>query len=63
MTIPHATVLQRSHDGITTVSDLAEFDKALDQKIAGDCRRSDGRVSDPSPRARVGATIYTLPFR
>ena len=62
MAIPHATVLQVSHEGIDTVSDLAEFDKSPLKQIADNLRRPGGRIADPSPGAGAGATIPTPPF-
>jgi hypothetical protein len=62
MAIPHATVLQLSHEGIDAVSDLSEFDMSSLKQIADNLRRPGGRVADPSPGAGAGATIPTPAF-
>jgi predicted DNA-binding WGR domain protein len=62
MGIPHATVIQLQDEGISTVDDLADFDKDTIEQIAANLRRPAGRVPDPNPAAAVGATIPTPPF-
>ena len=62
MGIPAATVTQMEAEGITTVSDLADFDKDSLQQLADNLRRPGGRVPDPNPAAPQGATIPTPPF-
>ena len=62
MGIPHATVVQMQTEGITTVNDLADFDKDSLQQMADNLRRPGGRVADPNPNAEQGATIPTPPF-
>ena len=62
MGIPHATVLQLQQEGITAVSDLADFDKDGLQQLADNLRRPGGRVPDPNPGAAAGATIPTPSF-
>lgn len=62
MGIPHATVIQLQQEGITTVDDLADFDKTSLQQVADNLRRPGGRVPDPNPGAAVGATIPTPSF-
>ena len=62
MGIPHVTVLQLQLEGISTVDDLADFDKDSLQQLADNLRRPGGRVPDPNPNAAPGATIPTPPF-
>ena len=62
MGIPHATVVQMDAEGITTVDDLADFDKDSLQQLADNLRRPGGRVADPNPNADPGATIPTPSF-
>ena len=62
MGIPHITVLQLQAEGITTVSDLADFNKDSLQQLADNLRRPGGRVPDPNPAAQPGSTIPTPPF-
>ena len=62
MGIPHATVLQLQSEGITLVSDLADFDKDSLQQLVDNLRRPGGRVLDPNPAAQPGSTIPTPPF-
>jgi hypothetical protein len=62
MGIPHDTVVQLQQEGITTVDDLADFDKDSLQQLADNLRRPGGRVPDPNPGAAPGATIPTPPF-
>jgi hypothetical protein len=54
MGIPHATVVQLAKEGISSVIDLADFDKESLQQLAGNLRRL-GRVPDPNPAAQPGA--------
>lgn len=62
MGIPHDTVLQLRNEGITTIEDLADFDKDSLQQLADNLRRPGGRVPDPNPGAALGSTIPTPPF-
>ena len=62
MGIPHATVMQLQSEGITLVSDLADFDKNSLQQLADNLRRPSGLVLDPNPGAPPGSTIPTPPF-
>ena len=62
MGIPHVTVLQLQAEGITSVSDLADFNKDSLQQLADNLRRPGGRVPDPNPTAQAGSTIPTPPF-
>lgn len=62
MGIPHDTVAQLRNEGITTVGDLADFDKDTLQQLADNLRRPGGRVADPNPGAAAGATIPTPSF-
>ena len=39
MGIPHATIVQLQQEGITTVADLADFDKTSLQQVADNLRR------------------------
>jgi hypothetical protein len=61
MGIPHATVVRLATEGITSVIDLADFDKESLQQLADNLRRP-GRVPDPNPAAQPGATIATPSF-
>ena len=62
MGIPHATILQLQSEGITLVSDLADFNKDSLQQLADNLRHPGGRVLDPNPAAQPGSTIPTPPF-
>ena len=62
MAIPKETVTQMSNEGITTVSDLVDFDEKSLQRIANNLRRPGGRIPDPTPGAPAGTTIPTPPF-
>jgi hypothetical protein len=61
MGIPHATFVQLATEGITSVIDLADFDKESLQQLA-DILRRPGQVPDPNPAAQPGATIATPSF-
>jgi hypothetical protein len=60
MGIPNATIIQLQQEGITTVDDLADFDKDTMEQIAANLRRPAGRI--PDPNAAAGATIPTPSF-
>ena len=62
MGIPHITMLQLQAEGITSVSDLADFNTTSLQQLADNLRRPGGRVPDPNPAAQPGSTIPTPPF-
>jgi predicted RecB family nuclease len=62
MGIPNATVVQLQEEGITTVDDLADFDKDTMKQISANLRRPAGRIRDPNPTAAAGATIPTPSF-
>ena len=62
MGIPHAIVLQLQSEGITLVSDLADFNTHSLQQLADNLRCPGGRVPDPNPAAQPGSTIPTPPF-
>ena len=62
MGIPPANVLQLQSEGITLVSDLADFNKDSLQQLADNLRRPGGCVPDPNPAAQPGSTIPTPPF-
>ena len=62
MGIPHITVVQLQAEGITSVSDLADFNKDPLQQLADNLRRPGGCVPDPNPAAQPGSTIPTPPF-
>ena len=56
------TVLQLQAEGITSVSDLADFNTTLLQQLADNLRCPGGSVPDPNPTAQPGSTIPTPPF-
>ena len=62
MGIPQATVDQLQIEVITTISDMADFEKETLQQMANNPRKPGGRVPDPNPAAAAGATIPTPPF-
>ena len=62
MGIPHTTMLQLQSEGITSVSDLADFNKDSLQQVADNLRHPGGRILDPNPTAQPGSTIPTPPF-
>ena len=62
MGIPHVTVVQLQAEGITSVSDLADFNKESLQQLADNLRQPSGRVPDPNPAAQPRSTIPTPPF-
>ena len=62
MGIPHVTMVQLQAEGITSVSDLADFNKDSLQQRADNLRRPGGRIPDPNPAAQPGSTIPTPPF-
>ena len=62
MGIPHITVVQLQAEGITSVSDLTDFNKASLQQLADSLRHPGGCVPDPNPTAQPGSTIPTPPF-
>lgn len=62
MGIPNGTVIQLQEEGISTVSDLEDFDKDTIEQVAVNLRRPASRVPDPAPNAAAGATIPTPPF-
>ena len=62
MGIPHTTVLQLQSEGITLVSDLADFNKDSLQQLADNLRCPGRHVPDPNPAAQPGSTIPTPPF-
>ena len=62
MGIPHATVLQLQSEGITLVSDLADFNTTSLKQLVDNLRCPGGCVLDPNPAAQPGSTIPTPPF-
>ena len=62
MGIPHVTILQLQAEGITSVSDLADFNKDSLQQLGDNLRHPGGCVPDPNPTAQPGSTIPTPPF-
>ena len=62
MEIPHAMVIQLQTEGITTIGDLADFEKDSLQQLADNLCCPGGRIPDPSPNAATGATIPTPAF-
>ena len=62
MGIPSETVKQMKKEGITEVSDLADFDKDSLQQLADNLRRPGGRITDPNAKpGRHGDTAPTIP--
>ena len=57
MGIPHATMVQMQQEGVQSVADLADFEKASLQQLADNLRKPGGRIADPHPNAPVGTTI------
>ena len=57
MGIPHTTVIQLQTEGITTVGDLADFEKDSLQQLADNLHHPGGRIPDPSTNTAAGATI------
>ena len=62
MGIPHTTVIQLQTEGITTVRDLADFEKDSLQQLTDNLHHPGGRIPDPSTNAATGATILTPTF-
>ena len=62
MGIPHMTVVQRQVEGITTIQDLADFDKDTLQQLAENLRKPARRILDPNPVAAAGAMKPTPSF-
>ncbi len=62
MGIPHETVLQLVHEGISDVQDLADFQPDTIDKIAANLRKPATRVADTSANAAAGATLALPPF-
>ena len=62
MGIPHVTVLQLQAKGITSVSDLADFNMTSLQQLADNLRHPGGHIPNPIPAAQPGSTIPTPPF-
>ena len=62
MGIPHVTMVQLQAEGITSVSDLTDFNKDSLQQLVDNLRRPGGCVPDPNPAAQAGSTIPTPPF-
>ena len=60
--IPHVTMLQLQAEGITSVSDLADFNTTSLQQLVDNLRHPGGPVPDPNPAAQPGSTIPTPPF-
>ena len=54
MGIPHITVVQLQAKGITSVSDLVDFNKDSLQQLADNLRRPGGHVPDPNPQLQLG---------
>ena len=57
MGIPDTMVIQLQTEGITTVGDLADFEKDSLQQLADDLHCAGGRIPNPSTNAATGATI------
>ena len=62
MGTPHETVTQLVNEGVDTVDDLVDFDKATIEQVAANLRRPAGRIPDLTPGAAAGATTRTPPF-
>ena len=61
MGIPHVTVVQLQQ-GITTIQDLADFDKDTLQQLADNLTKPAGRILDPNPAAAASTMIPTPSF-
>ena len=55
-------VVQMAIEGITTASDLVEFDKDSLDQLANNLRQPGGRVPDPNPNTAPQATIPAPAF-
>ena len=62
MGIPHVTVIQLQQEGISSINDLADFDKDSLQQLADNLRCPGGCIPDLNPGAAPGAMILTPPF-
>ncbi len=62
MGIPHETVLQLVHEGISDVQALADFQPDTIDKISANLRKPATRVADTSANAAAGATLALPPF-
>jgi predicted RecB family nuclease len=63
MGLPNRTVTQLATEGITDVTDLADFKKEHLELVAKNLRALPGRVSHPDAAlAAAGTTIPTPPF-
>ena len=62
MGIPHIIVVQLQAEGVTSVSDLTDFNKDSLQQLADNLKCPGGHVPDPNPTAQPGSTIPTPPF-
>ena len=60
--IPQETVLQTQNKGITTITDLVEFDKDTTNQISDNLYHPSGRIPDLTSGAAVGAKTPTPPF-
>ena len=57
MGVPHTTVIQLQTEGITTVGDLADFEKDSLHQLADNLHYPEGRIPSPSTNAAAGTTI------
>ena len=62
MGIPHDLVVQLQDEGISTVDDLANFDKDSPSQLADNLREPGGQVPVPNPNAAPSATIHMPVF-
>ena len=62
MGIPHTTVIQLQTEGITTIGDLADFEKDSLQQLPDNLCHPGGRIHDPSTNAALEQLFQCLPL-